>query len=117
MKHIVIQEETNNRQEMADLLREIAEKIEAGLTSGYYPTWNLNGEDEPEEWEQEEIKEYTPPPPDNFPPMPENYTDEQLREAATHVMKEHDSKIKAMKFVKEVTGWGLYDAKRFCDTL
>lgn len=43
---ITINEEACNRSEMADALREIAKRIDNGNTSGYYPTFQLQGEEE-----------------------------------------------------------------------
>jgi GH18 family chitinase len=48
MIKIEITEETNDAQGMADLLREIAGMVEKGFTSGYYPHWQLSGEEEQE---------------------------------------------------------------------
>jgi hypothetical protein len=48
MIYIDITESTNTKIDMADTLRRIAKMIEDGNTSGYYPTWELTGEEEPE---------------------------------------------------------------------
>lgn len=43
---ISITEEVSDNQAMADLLRNIAEQIENGMTSGFYPHWDLSGDEE-----------------------------------------------------------------------
>lgn len=46
MTSITINEEVDSADSMATLLRIIASSIEEGNTSGYYPTWELQGEGE-----------------------------------------------------------------------
>jgi hypothetical protein len=41
-------EEVTTSDEMAELLRTIADMVEKGFTSGYYPTWDLEGFEEPD---------------------------------------------------------------------
>lgn len=48
MIRIVINEEKNTASDMANLLREIADQIDKGNTSGYYPTWTMTDETERE---------------------------------------------------------------------
>lgn len=42
----ISQEEKETAREIADLLRYIADQIDLGYTSGFYPHWNLEGEEE-----------------------------------------------------------------------
>ena len=46
---IDISQEAHSSGEAADLLRHIAEQLDRGYTSGYYPTWSIEGEAEPED--------------------------------------------------------------------
>lgn len=43
---IEITEEVESVEEMVDLLNTIATKVKEGYTSGYYPHWELTGEEE-----------------------------------------------------------------------
>ncbi len=49
MIKINITEEKNTPEEMAETLRFIANQIEEGYTSGYYPTWELKDETDRQE--------------------------------------------------------------------
>lgn len=44
MKTIIITEEFENENDMIDTLRMIADSLENGCTSGYYPNWETKGE-------------------------------------------------------------------------
>lgn len=44
---ITITEGTTTREDMAYMLRNIADMIENGYTSGYTPQWELHGDEEP----------------------------------------------------------------------
>jgi hypothetical protein len=46
MVYIKIITSTDDEQEMAELLKEIARLIETGCSSGYHPTWNLEIEED-----------------------------------------------------------------------
>jgi len=46
MIKINISTEVSNISELSDMLRNIANQIDNGNTSGYYPTWNINDETE-----------------------------------------------------------------------
>lgn len=54
MRSIIIHEETNDDQNMVDVLRRIADLVEQGYTNGYEPSWELQGEEEPEEQDETE---------------------------------------------------------------
>lgn len=43
---IEIQEPANSVEEMASTLRHIADKLDEGYTSGYYPTWGIKREED-----------------------------------------------------------------------
>ena len=73
MISITVTEETRTADDMAHVLRTIADKIEQGYTSGYGPNFSLNGE---EETEFEEDKRYAAA-------VKENYN-ELCRKWATH---------------------------------
>lgn len=45
MIRIDISEDAPNASKMADMLRNIADMIDEGFTSGYYPSWSLEGEE------------------------------------------------------------------------
>lgn len=49
MLSIEITEETRTADDMAGLLRRIADMLEEGYTSGFGPDFNLSGEEEAEE--------------------------------------------------------------------
>lgn len=55
MISISISEETTTYDGMADVLTDIAYKINRGYKSGYNPTWSLDGYEEIEDKEEEEI--------------------------------------------------------------
>lgn len=38
--------ELDGEHEPEETIRYVAEQIQSGMTSGYYPTWNLNYEEE-----------------------------------------------------------------------
>lgn len=54
MVTIKIHQQEDSANDMAHCLRHIAKLIEEGYTSGCGPSWELEGEDEPEEDEPEE---------------------------------------------------------------
>jgi hypothetical protein len=56
MRKIIIHEEVRTDADMVDVLNRIVELIEGGYTSGYYPGWDLQGEEEPRT-EDEDIEE------------------------------------------------------------
>lgn len=60
MLRIKITEETRTVDDMVVLLQNILKQVEEGNTSGYYPTWSLDGEAEPMTRDElsEEVRDY-----------------------------------------------------------
>jgi hypothetical protein len=96
-----------NYDDMADLLHDIANKIDNGHICG--SDWSLEGDEETQTFEP-----YVPKVID-YPPLPENYSEAQLIDNAKKVYNDNSSKLEAVKYVKNVCGWGLKEAKDFCD--
>lgn len=44
-KRIVIHESVESNEDLADLLRRLADMVEEGYTSGYYPAWEIEEDD------------------------------------------------------------------------
>lgn len=69
------------------------------------------------DYEEDEVSEYVLPTPVTYPVLPAGFSDNQLKDAAIALLNECDSKLTVIKFVKDQTGWGLIEAKRYCDSL
>jgi hypothetical protein len=40
-KQVIIYDEVDTEEELAELLREVARLIDSGMTSGHYPGWEI----------------------------------------------------------------------------
>lgn len=51
------------------------------------------------------------------PDLPDNFSWPQLKEAAKMIFQQSENKLLTVKWVKDQTGWGLWESKKFCDDL
>jgi hypothetical protein len=109
MYTIRINERTATKNQMASILRDIANELDRGKSFG--------DEDE-QEWDWALIgEEYVPPVSKPIRVLPVGFTDEDLKTATREVFAETGSKLEAVKFVKVNANLGLKEAKDYCDEL
>ncbi|MEO7044310.1 MAG: hypothetical protein ABI091_03325 [Ferruginibacter sp.] len=108
MLQLIIREECKDNEEMVNVLKEIIYQIQQGVTDGYYPTWHLEGEEEDMDVPVNKNIETEI--------LPEHITDEEIKKIVSNLIS-NGEKLKAVKLIKEKFGWGLLEAKNYCDAL
>lgn len=118
MIQVTITETTGTKDQMVELLRNIASQIEEGKSEGYYPRWAIDGEEEEEIEFDESETAYVDKLKSRVVEVPELIgVDNELFKKVVLELKENEGTLTAIKFVKEKQGWGLLEAKTFVEQL